>query len=131
MHKMLSLFVCVCSLLLISISRAEELRRIKAFVALCDNKSQGIAPVPAKIGDGNIPAENLYWGCTDGLSSYFKASKSWKILRKETPDDKRIMERLYFLKATLTKNVMRLCYAVKAIRISTNGSHRCKRVLFY
>jgi hypothetical protein len=102
MHKMLSLFVCVCSLFLISISHAEELRRIKAYVALCDNATQGIAPVPAKIGDGNLPSANLYWGCTDGLSSYFKASKSWKFLRKETPDDKRVIERLYFTNATLS-----------------------------
>ena len=34
-----------------------EARSIRAFVALCDNDSQGIAPVPPRIGNGDDPAE--------------------------------------------------------------------------
>jgi len=71
-------------------------KKVAVFVALCDNASQGIVPVPAKIGDGNKPAENLYWGCTDGLPSCLKASKSWKLLKKEVPADPRILERCTF-----------------------------------
>ncbi len=71
-------------------------KKVAVFVALCDNASQGIAPVPAKIGDGNKPSENLYWGCTDGLPTCLKASKSWKLLKKETPADTRILERCTF-----------------------------------
>jgi len=70
---------------------------IHVYVALCDNESQGIAPVPAKIGDGDDPANNLYWGCSDGARPYFSKSKLWKRLSagKATgqPD---ILERLVF-----------------------------------
>ena len=55
-----------------------DFKVIHTFVALCDNKSQGIAPVPEKIGNGDDPANNLYWGCTDGSRSYFSKSKKWK-----------------------------------------------------
>jgi hypothetical protein len=71
-------------------------KKIKVFVALCDNATQGIAPVPAKIGDGNLPAQNLYWGCSDGLSSYFKASKSWKLQPSPATHDETILDRLLF-----------------------------------
>lgn len=70
---------------------------IHAFVALCDNASQGIAPVPEKIGNGDIPAENLYWGCDDGLRAVFSRSKVWKRLDARDPDgDGPILERLVF-----------------------------------
>lgn len=72
-------------------------KKVAVFVALCDNASQGIIPVPAKIGDGNKPEDNLYWGCTEGLPTCLKAGKSWKLLNKEVPDDKRILERCIFI----------------------------------
>ena len=75
-------------------------KKVAVFVALCDNATQGIIPVPAKIGDGNKPAENLYWGCTDGFSGCFHASKVWKLQKKEVPEDKRIFERLVYLSET-------------------------------
>ncbi|MEI7929750.1 MAG: hypothetical protein WCH40_14460 [Verrucomicrobiales bacterium] len=71
-------------------------KKVAVFVALCDNASQRIAPVPAKIGDGNKPGDNLYWGCTEGLPTCLKASKSWKLLKKEVPADTRILERCTF-----------------------------------
>ena len=37
-----------------------ETKIIHVFVALCDNDSQGIVPVPKKIGNGNDPDNNLY-----------------------------------------------------------------------
>lgn len=72
-------------------------KKVAVFVALCDNATQGIVPVPAKIGDGNKPEANLYWGCSDGFSGCFRASKAWKLLRKEVPEDKRIFERQVYL----------------------------------
>jgi hypothetical protein len=72
-------------------------KKVAVFVALCDNATQGIIPVPAKIGDGNKPEANLYWGCSDGFSGCFRASKAWKLQRKEVPEDKRIFERLVYL----------------------------------
>jgi hypothetical protein len=45
--------------LLASPTLAKE-KTIGVFVALADNKHQGIARVPAAIGDGEEPERNLY-----------------------------------------------------------------------
>ncbi len=55
-------------------------RVIHVFVALADNQSQGIVPVPARLGNGSDPAHNLYWGAAFGVKSYFKASREWHLL---------------------------------------------------
>jgi len=83
-------------LLTVSVTWAAP-KKVAVFVALCDNATQGIIPVPAKIGDGNKPDDNLYWGCSDGFAGCFRASKAWKLQRKEVPQDKRIFERLVYL----------------------------------
>lgn len=38
-------------------------REIRVVVALADNATQGIIPVPPKIGNGDDRENNLYWGC--------------------------------------------------------------------
>ncbi|MCP9752711.1 hypothetical protein EGI32_17290 [Ferruginibacter sp. HRS2-29] len=70
-------------------------KTIHVFVALCDNKYQGIVPVPAKIGNGQDLDNNLYWGCGYGVRSYFKKSPQWKLIKKISIDSIR-MERLLF-----------------------------------
>jgi hypothetical protein len=70
-------------------------RTIHIFVALCDNKYQGIVPVPAKIGNGQDPANNLYWGCGYGIRTFFKNSKEWKLI-KTRKINSIILERLVF-----------------------------------
>lgn len=90
----------LCFLLLLTLPAAATDRVIHLFVALCDNASQGIAPVPAKIGNGDDPANNLYWGCDDGVRTVFSKSKAWKRLAAADPDgDGPIMERLVFYNA--------------------------------
>ena len=54
-------------------------KRIHVVVALCDNESQGIQKVGARIGDGDKPDDNLYWGCSDGLREWFKKSPNWML----------------------------------------------------
>lgn len=71
------------------------IKTIHILVALCDNKYQGIVPVPAKIGNGQDPAYNLYWGCAFGIKSFFKKSNDWKLL-KTAAVDAVILERLIF-----------------------------------
>ena len=87
--------------ILISLCLAESIfaapKKVAVFVALCDNASQGILPVPARIGDGNKPADNLYWGCTDGFAGCFGSSKAWKLVKKEALEDKRVFERRVYL----------------------------------
>ncbi|MDB6078929.1 MAG: hypothetical protein JWO82_2676, partial [Akkermansiaceae bacterium] len=46
------------SLLVITPAARAAEKRIAVFVGLCDNATQGIAKVPAGIGDGNVPEEN-------------------------------------------------------------------------
>lgn len=98
---MFRILLCLPLLVLTSAVHAAEPKRIAVFVGLCDNATQGIAKVPAKIGDGNVPEENLYWGCTDGFKDVFTHSKAWKLEKdeKNTGDD-RILERMTFRHAT-------------------------------
>ncbi len=58
-------------------------KQVRVYVALCDNKTQGIMPVGEKIGDGDKPDANLYWGCSDGFGAYFKRSSRWKVVKSE------------------------------------------------
>ena len=71
------------------------IKTIHVLVALCDNKYQGIVPVPSKIGNGQDPNNNLYWGCAFGIRSYFKHSKSWTFLRSYFVDSIKL-ERIVF-----------------------------------
>ncbi len=63
-----------------------ELRDYKVvhvFVALCDNKYQGIVPVPAALGNGQDPRSNLYWGAMYGVKTFFRRSPHWARLKFE------------------------------------------------
>ncbi len=106
-----SLFICCvftsCTSQIDSIEKLPSLRvknnlvfdstiqTIHIFVALCDNKYQGIVPVPAKIGNGQDLNNNLYWGCGFGIKTYFKNSKDWKLVRTIKVDSV-LLERLVF-----------------------------------
>jgi hypothetical protein len=72
-----------------------SIRTVHVFVALCDNKYQGIVPVPAAIGNGQDPNSNLYWGCSAGIRTYFKNSKEWTLVKRYKLDKVRL-ERLIF-----------------------------------
>ncbi len=73
-----------------------ETKVIHIFVALCDNESQGIVPVPKKIGNGNDPDNNLYWGCGYGVRTFFKNSTEWKLVSKRKNISGIILERCIF-----------------------------------
>jgi phosphoserine aminotransferase len=62
-----------------TLSPPEKWKQVRVYVALCDNESQGIVPVPAKIGNGNDPDQNLYW-VADMASELFSKNQrngSW------------------------------------------------------
>lgn len=69
---------------------------IHVFVALADNASQGIVPVPAKIGDGDKPEANLYWGCDEGVRAWFSRSKRWQRVAGPVSPQPDILERVVF-----------------------------------
>lgn len=52
--------------------------KIQIITVLCDNKYQGIVPVPKGIGNGQEAKNNLYWGAGYGVKTYFTKSKDWK-----------------------------------------------------
>jgi len=71
-------------------------RTVHVFVALADNKNQGIVPVAASLGNGEDPARNLYWGSAYGVKTYFARSADWQLLsagRKPKPE---VLERCIF-----------------------------------
>lgn len=70
-----------------------ETKTILVFVALCDNESQGIVPVPAKIGDGDVPSDNLYWGSGEGVRTWFKRSANWTVSAPDDPPVEPVLER--------------------------------------
>ena len=71
-------------------------RVIHVLVALCDNKNQGIVPVPAAIGNGQDPANNLYWGCGGGVKTFFRKSANWRLLSTIKNPGTNILERCIF-----------------------------------
>lgn len=81
------------------------IQTIHIFVALCDNTYQGIVPVPATIGNGQDPDNNLYWGCGFGIRTYFKKSKEWKLVKTQQSDSI-VLERLVF------KHAIKNCYLI-------------------
>ena len=80
------LLVCMLASLSLILCRAEPLPelpamqgvRVGVFVSLCDNEYQGIAPVPTKIGRGDEPSSNLYWGCADAVGPLLRRSAQWR-----------------------------------------------------
>jgi hypothetical protein len=48
-------------------------------VCLADNQHQGIVPVRADLGDGQNPAENLYWGALYGVKKFMPTKAGWKL----------------------------------------------------
>lgn len=71
-------------------------RKIHLFVALCDNKNQGIVPVPAGIGNGQEAKSNLYWGARYGVKTFFNRSAEWTLVREEPTPRTPILERLIY-----------------------------------
>ncbi|HET9280889.1 MAG TPA: hypothetical protein VFR24_02900 [Candidatus Angelobacter sp.] len=71
-------------------------RTVHVFVALADNKNQGIVPVAARLGNGEDPANNLYWGSAYGVKSYFARSADWQLLVAGHGPKPEILERCIF-----------------------------------
>ena len=63
-------------------------------VALCDNKHQGIVPVPAAIGNGQDPRNNLYWGADYGVKSWMLRHEKWEPLKATGEKPAAVLERL-------------------------------------
>lgn len=71
-------------------------RVVHVVVALCDNKYQGIVPVPERIGDGDDPANNLYWGAGFGVKSFFLKQQDWQFVAEDRNLNAVVLERVVF-----------------------------------
>ena len=90
--------------------------RVHVTVALCDNATQGIVPVPPAIGDGNDPRTNLYWGAMYGLKTWLKRD-GWKIEKAASPNRALVLERLIARKTIGGREVLLTADAWKGSRI--------------
>lgn len=106
-------------------------RVIHAFVALADNQYQGIIPVPARIGRGDDPANNLYWGCDEALPCILRQAKGWQQVKREANPTSAVLERLIFWNAEHGAALIADAYRGQEIRqaitdflIAAAGNHR-------
>lgn len=71
-------------------------KTIHVYVALCDNRYQGIIPVPKRLGDGEKTETNLYWGAACGVKTYFKRAREWRLLYTAKNLNSYVLERCIF-----------------------------------
>lgn len=90
-------------------------RTIHVTVALCDNKNQGIVPVPESLGNGEDPKNNLYWGAMYGVKTFFGGSDDWNMILCIKEPEGAILERCVFKHRTA--NVYLVADAYKGIEI--------------
>lgn len=102
---------------MICLASQAETKIIHVFVALCDNESQGIVPVPKKIGNGNDPDNNLYWGCGYGVRTFFKNAAEWKMVGKRKNVSAEVLERCIF--KHITQDVYIVADGYKGDKIKT------------
>ena len=90
-------------------------RTIHVFVALADNKNQGIVPVAAVLGNGEDPARNLYWGSAYGVKTYFARSAEWQMIASGQRPRPEVLERCVFKHRT--QNVYLIADAYQGSKI--------------
>lgn len=99
--------------------RLKASKVIHVFVVLADNAHQGIIPVPAKIGDGDKPDDNLYWGCDEGVRAWFSHSDRWKKLGASKPSCADILDRVVFKHSTRDVYLIADAWRGQAIKACT------------
>ena len=84
------------------------------FVALADNAHQGIVPVPARLGNGDDPEHNLYWGAAYGVKTFFVRSADWHLTVSQAHPKPAVLERCIFQHRTA--NVILIADAYREAR---------------
>lgn len=80
---------------------SEPAGSIEVFVALADNQHQAIVPVPARLGNGDDPANNLYWGAMYGLKTMLGRDQNWKLVKCEKTKTGPILETCHYKRGDL------------------------------
>ncbi|WP_282041519.1 hypothetical protein [Winogradskyella flava] len=118
MKKVILLLFLLIALVSFS-EREESIETIHVFVSLCDNANQGIVPVPAKLGNGQDPKSNLYWGALYGVKTHFKNSKDWSLVKTIKSNNPKILERLLFKHKSSDTYMLADAYDGKYIKQTT------------
>jgi hypothetical protein len=114
-------FLFLCFITINSIA-CDSTSTIHIFVALCDNENQGIVSVPAILGNGTDPGNNLYWGAAYGVKTYFdKKSDNWTRVKTIKNPKQSILERIVF-KHTESETYL-VADAYNGAKIKTSISH--------
>jgi hypothetical protein len=74
---------------------SKDIKVIHVFVALCDNKYQGIVPVPKGIGNGQDAKSNLYWATAYGVKTFFSKQAEWQKIQ-DTAKDSILLNRVVY-----------------------------------
>lgn len=107
--------------LFLTIAAHAEPVRLQVFIALADNRTQGIIPVPAKIGNGDDADANLYWGCSEALKPVLRASADWKLTRTDKNPTPEVLERAHFAHRSGRWELVAHVYRGSAIKACTAG----------
>lgn len=91
-------------------------RTIHVFVALADNKNQGIVPIAAILGNGDDPKHNLYWGSAYGYKTFFSRGADWQLIGCQQKPKPGILERCIFNYRQQNAYLVADAYQGKAIR---------------
>ena len=104
MKRMFALACLLCCIACGQAGAASSDKAIHVVVALCDNTYQGIVPVPARLGDGEDLAGNLYWGAAYGVKTFMRRQNGWEMLESRKEPSAVILERiiLYNRKSGIT-----------------------------
>ena len=89
---------CVCGA--VGVCGQQRPRVVHVFVALADNVHQGIATVPAALGNGDDPGRNLYWGAAYGVRTYFRKSTEWNEIAVIQNPSAAVLQRAVFYDAS-------------------------------
>jgi hypothetical protein len=108
----LAILICAASALLAQ----QPSKVVHVFVALADNQNQGIVPVPARLGNGEDPERNLYWGAAGGVKTYFRRSSEWTLLQCGQKPKSEVLERCIFKHKTKNVYLVADAYRGKEIR---------------
>lgn len=108
----LSAFVYFLSIGLIE---ARE-RSIAVFVALADNQHQGIVPVSERLGNGDDPERNLYWGAADGLKGVFDKSSDWRLVSSSNTTEENVLRKRVYRHSKKKAVLYAMAYKGSAIK---------------
>jgi hypothetical protein len=107
-----------CSLVSMGAVAQSPSRTVHVFVALADNVNQGIVPVPAKLGKGDDPDHNLYWGAAGGVKTFFLRSGDWQLVSERQRPKPEILERCVFKHRTASVYLVADAYEGDRIRLA-------------